>query len=108
MAFKLAQKPSYTVPVKVHTPNDKGSFDTSEFKVQFKRTSMEELNALKDTEQVDVMRSVIVGFSDLLDEDDKAVDFNEINLSALLNIPQALQALKLAFWDSIFKAETKN
>ena len=35
MAFKLAQKPSYTVPVKVHTPNDKGSFDTSEFKVQF-------------------------------------------------------------------------
>ena len=108
MAFKLAQKPSYTVPVKVHTPNDKGTFDTSEFKVQFKRTTMEELNALKDIEQVDVLLGVIVGFSDLLDENDKPVDFNDINLSALLDIPQAQLALKQAFWESIFKAETKN
>lgn len=108
MAFKLAQNPSYTTPVQVFTPNDKGGFDSSTFKAIFKRCDMTELEALQEKEQIDVQRAVLVGFSDLLDEDDKELEFNETNVKALLAIPQARAALAKAFWASIFKAETKN
>jgi len=108
MAFKLAQNPTYTVTVKVSTPNDKDTFDTSEFKAKFKRVKFSELESLREKTQVDVIREVLVGFSNLLDDDNKEVDFNESTLNALLEIPQALAALSESFWTSIFKAKEKN
>lgn len=108
MAFKIAQKPTYKTAVKVYTPNDNSGFDTSEFKAEFKRVGMDELEVLKELTQVEVMQKVLVGFSDLTDEDNKPLDFNEVNLNSLLDIPQALTALKEAFWASIFKAKEKN
>ena len=108
MAFKIAQKASYKASVKVFTPNDNNGFDTSEFKAEFKRVGMHELEALKELTQVEVIKSVLIGFTDLVDEDNKPVDFNELNLNALMDIPQALSALSEAFWTSIFKAKEKN
>lgn len=108
MAFKLAQKNSYKVKVKVQTPNDNNGFDTSEFTAEFKRVGMQELEQLKDLTQKEVIKTVLVGFADLLDEDNKAVDFNEVNVDSLLDIPQAQLALTEAFWSSIFKAKEKN
>lgn len=108
MAFKIAQKPSYEVTVKVSTPNDKNGFDTSEYKARFKRVGMDELDELRQLPQREVLQRVMVGFSDLLDEDDAQIDFNEINFNTLLNIPQALNATAEAFWESIFKAKAKN
>lgn len=108
MAFKIAQKPTYKVTVKVLTPNDKDGFDTSNFKAEFKRVSMDDLEKLREKTQAEVMKEVLTGFSDLLDEDDNPVDFNDITLQALLNIPQALSGLTEAFWSSIFKVKEKN
>lgn len=103
MAFKIALNPSYTTTVKVNTPNDKDGFDTSEFKVKFKRVKLDELNALRQLTNLEAMKKVIVGFSELEGDDGKELDFNEVTLDALLNIPQALQALSEAFWVSLFK-----
>ena len=108
MAFKIAQKASYKVSVKVQTPNDNNGFDTSEFKAEFRRVGMQELDQLRELSQREVMEKVLVGFADLLDADNKELDFNELNLKALLDIPQAQLALTEAFWGSIFKAKEKN
>lgn len=108
MAFKIAQKATYRVAVKVQTPNDNNGFDTSEFKAEFRRVGMQELDQLRELSQREVMEKVLVGFADLLDADNKELDFNELNLKALLDIPQAQLALTEAFWGSIFKAKEKN
>jgi len=110
MAFKIAQTPSYKTPVKVATPNGKGGFDISEFKAEFKRLTFDELVELKASEKThkEALLEVLVGYSDLTDEDDQPLDFNEANVKSLLNIPQALAALAEAFWSSIYKAKEKN
>lgn len=108
MAFKIAQKNSYKVAVKVQTPNDKNGFDTSEFTAEFKRVGMAELEQIKELTQKEVIKKVLVGFTDLLDEDNNALDYNETNVDALLDIPQAQLALTEAYWSSIFKAKAKN
>lgn len=108
MAFKLAQKPTFTARVKVETPNQKGGFDRSEFQVVFKRVNMDEVEEYRSMKAVDVLTKTITGWHDLIDDDNKEVDFNDDNLSALLQIPQALTALSESFWTCQFKAKEKN
>jgi hypothetical protein len=108
MAFKIALNPSYTVTVKVELPNDRDGFDKSEFKAKFKRCTVAELDDLREKPMDEALKSVLVGYSNLLDEDNKEVEFNDDNLNALLAIPQARIALNEAFWLSIFKAKEKN
>ena len=108
MAFKLTQKPTFTVPVKVYMPNDKGTFDVSDFNVVFHRPNLEELDELREMKPRDAMTKTIVGWDNLVDEGNAQVGFNEDNLQALLVIPQALKAVNEAFWNSLFKAAEKN
>jgi hypothetical protein len=108
MAFKITQKPTFISRVTVETPNLKGGFDKSHFNVEFKRCGMDEIEELKKVPQKEVLEKVVVGWSELLDDDNAAVDFNETNLQALLNISPALIALGEAFWTSLFKAREKN
>lgn len=107
MAFKITQKPVYTIPVVVHTPKDGGGFDASKFKAKFKRVDMAELEELRGLPQLEVQQRVLIGF-DELEDDEGLVEFSDETKAALLNIPQALQALSEAFWGSIFQAKTKN
>ncbi len=108
MAFKLAQNPSYIATVKVSMPNDKDGFDTSEFKAKFKRPSTEEIKKFGDKTKEEVVKEYLVGFTNLLDENNQEVDFNEDNLNALIAIPQALDALFQTFQTTLFKAREKN
>lgn len=108
MAFKIAQKPTFIARIKVETPNQKGGFDRSEFQAEFKRVGMEEIDDLRKLPQAEVQEKVLVGWTELIDEDNKPVDFNEDNLRVLINIPQALAALGEGFWGSLFKAKEKN
>ncbi|MDF3024803.1 MAG: hypothetical protein K0R10_2164 [Alphaproteobacteria bacterium] len=108
MAFKLTQKPTFVSRVTVETPNQKGGFDRSAFNVEFRRAGMDEIEELKKLPGKEVMEKVLVGWSELLDDDNQPVDFNDDNLRALLNIPPALLAMSAAFWESLFKAREKN
>lgn len=108
MAFKLTQKPTFTVVVKVDTPNDKGGFDRSDFKAKFKRVTMDEMEELRPKSQREVMREVLAGWEDLVDEGNQAVDFNPEHVDVLLNIPPALTALAESFWGNVVKAREKN
>jgi hypothetical protein len=108
MAFRITQKPTFISRVIVETPNLKGGFDKSSFNAEFKRCGMDEIEELKKLPQKEVQQQVLVGWSELIDDDNNAVDFNEANLNALLNISPALIALGESFWGSLFKAREKN
>jgi hypothetical protein len=108
MTFKLTQTPTFTVVVKVDTPNEKGGFDRSDFKAKFKRVTTDEMDELRTKLQRDVMREVLVGWDGLVDDAGQAVDFTSEHVDALLNIPPALAALADAFWNNIVKAREKN
>lgn len=108
MAFKISQKPTFITRVTVETPNQKGGFDTSHFNAEFKRIGMDVMEELRGKKQAEVLREMLVGWTDLLDDANEQVPFNDDNIVVLLNIPQALAGLSEAFWGSIFKAKEKN
>jgi hypothetical protein len=108
MAFKLTQKPTFKLKVKIYTPNEKGTFDTSELDVIYKRPNLSDLDELRELPGKEAMQKVIAGWEDMVDEDGQEVGFNDDNLQALLMIPQALKAINEAFWQGLFKAAEKN
>lgn len=106
--FKITQKPTFISRVTVETPNLKGGFDRDSFEVEFRRADMDEVEELKKVPQREVLERVVVGWKDLVDNDNQQVDFSDANLQALLKIPPALIALGEAFWTSLFRAKEKN
>lgn len=108
MPFVLAQKPSYRTKVEVDLPNELGTYDSSSFMARFKNVSQDELERLRDKSQLEVLKEVLIGWDDMLDESKNPVPYDEVNRTALLAIPQARIATFFAFWGSIFKAREKN
>ena len=108
MAFKIAKTPTFTALVTVETPNTKGGHDLSKFSAIFRRVDNSKLDELRGLKQREVQDRVLVGWEDFLDDDNQPVDFNADTLSALLDVPEALYGLTLAFWGSVVKAREKN
>lgn len=108
MAFIIAVTPSYKVKVTVELPNEAGKIEKSDFMAQFKRVSMDDLDDLRKMPQKEVLETVLIGWTGLLDENKESVPFNPANFAVVLAIPQAFSALADAFWSSIFKAKEKN
>ncbi len=110
MAFKTAQKPTFSAKVEVNIPNDKGGFDKSTFIAKFKRLPTTELQELREKTMlnVDFVRQVLVGW-EMKDEDTKEdVPFSAEALDAVLEIAPTPHATVLAFWESVNGARTKN
>lgn len=108
MAFKISLKPTFVSRVTVESPNQKGGFDTSTFNAEFKRVTMDELDELRALGQREVMRRVLVGWTDFLADDNEPVPYNDDTLLVLVNTPEALAGLGKAFWSSVIKASEKN
>ena len=108
MAFILTQKPTFKAPVKVFMPNDNGGHTESTFKATFRLIDIDELTSLRELKPAEVLRKVMVGFDELIDEDKNKVEFNEDNFSALLLIPQAVSAAYRSFQDNLIIAKEKN
>lgn len=108
MAFKITKKPIFTAQVEVYTPNEKCGHDLSKFTARFNRIDMHQLDKLREKKQPEVMREVLAGWEDFNDEENNPVPFTPENLETLINIPEALQGLSLAFWENVVKGRTKN
>jgi len=106
--FIIDLSPTYSVPVNVETPNEKGTFDKSKFTANFKRCDIDQLDELRKLSQRDVLKEVLVGWSNLVDKEKQEVPFTPVTRDVVLQIPQALFALAEAFWGSIHKAKEKN
>lgn len=108
MSFCIAVKPTYPWPVKVSMQDGKGGFTTSTFKAIFARQSVDEIEEIKSLQTKEALKRVLVGWSDLVDEDGVAVEFNDENFERLISILPALKGLVDAFWESLAKAKEKN
>lgn len=108
MAFIIDLTPTYAIRVDVEIPNQKGKLDKSSFMAEFKRLELEELDELRKKPQREVIKEVLVGWSELLDKDRQPVPYNEATQAALLAIPQATMAMIEKFWESVYKAKEKN
>jgi hypothetical protein len=106
--FKLSLTDTYTVKIVVEIPNLKGKTDKSDFMAEFKRCDIDKLDELRALPQRDVIREVLVGWTDLVGDDNQPVLFSTVTRDAVLAIPQAVFALIEAFWGSIHKAKEKN
>ncbi|UUZ68078.1 phage tail assembly chaperone [Polaromonas sp. P2-4] len=110
MAFKRTQNPTFTTPVTVNVPNEKGGFDKSTFVARFKRTTTDETAALREMglSNKEVVRRQLTGW-ELKDADTQEdVPFTQENLEALLQIEPTPLATALAFWEAVNGARSKN
>lgn len=113
--FVIAQKPTYTIPVKVLIPSDKGKTTSHTFTAEFRRMSMreiEEMNArLKEQTITDtqLLQDVMVGWGeDVQDADGNPLPFTERNFEALLDVYPTRGTLVKAFMESLSSASAKN
>ena len=73
MSFIRKKVSAYPWPVEIRKPSEEvvGEFETQKFTIRFKRLAKKELNDFQEKEDYDALKSIIVGWSDIKDEDDK-------------------------------------
>lgn len=111
--FKLTQSQSYTWPVSVNIPTDKGQFEKQTFDGEFKRMSDSRLKEIRTKVEADEMtdadfsREVMVGWRGV-SEDGTEVPFSQAALDQLLDIPGVSAAIVMAVIESLSGLKRKN
>lgn len=93
--FKINETPTFTHPVKIQVPADEGHREDT-IRVSFKALADDELamfNTATLGGQKDLLRTVIVSLRDIVDEDDKEIEFSPALLEQLLGKSWARMAL---------------
>jgi len=114
MTFILAQKPSYTWPVKYTAAGDNGKTQSSDFLAEFKRlpqSRLDEIYQRAQTETIDdeaFIAEILLGWSGIKDADGQDVPFNDLHRRVLLDLPGMRAAIVDAFFHSIRGAPRKN
>lgn len=108
MAFRITQKPTFKARAYVEMPNSKGGFDSSNFLVEFKHITTEQHTQYVKDSPLEFLPPLIVGWDELIDDDNQQVPFNETNLQMVMAIPNAVIGIKNAFWGAVSKAKEKN
>ena len=82
MSFIKKKVSAYPWPVEIRKPSEEviGEFETHKFTIRFKRLAKKELNDFQEKEDYDALKSIIVGWSDIKDEEDKDIPFSQKNL----------------------------
>lgn len=106
--FKIARTPTFKARVDVVTANNKGGVDRSHFMAEFSRSDVSELETLRKMKPREIMERKLVGWSDLIDENNQQVEFTELNKEIVFSIPEALLAMTQTFLDTVVIAREKN
>ena len=110
MAFKIAKNPQFTHTVPVLVPVDDGHQEQS-MKVRYRVRTVDDLNAHdrstpEGTEAF--LRSIIVRFEDVVDEDGVEMPSDEALVDRLLAFPFVRMAVVQGYFDAVNKARTGN
>lgn len=119
MALILKKEDVYLWPVNFSMPVDDGKHEKVNFKCKFKRikqTEVEKYQQKFSTTDLKKMfeaarecaKKVVVGWTDVMDEDGNQIDFNEENLNELLEIPALSIAVSTSYVNSLTEAKRKN
>lgn len=113
--IKISQKPTYTAPVNVDLPSDKGQVNKIVFTAQFRRVSQDEVEKIHERiaegtiNDAKLVSEVLVGWgTDVQDDDGNPLEFNDENRAALLNIYPVKPSIVKAFFASLSGAKAKN
>ena len=101
--FKITKNPTFTHTVPVRVPVD-GGFENESMKVKFKLLDddvMATYNTSTMQGQKDFLDAAIVSISDLVDAENKPVDFNDKIKKQIIGLPYARNALLKGYTDGI-------
>ena len=120
--FKISTiNQTYRTPITVDVPTGDGKSVAHKFAVMFARLPQDELDDLyrrmnpakldegeKQLTDDELLAKVVTGWEDVLDDQDRPLEFNPDNFTALKNIYPTRSTLVQAFFDSIKTAKRKN
>jgi hypothetical protein len=126
MAFVLKQSDSYKWPVTFKLPIDGGKYEKQTFEAEFKRLPQARLNQIQEavqdraravalndhldgliTDQA-VADEILVGWSNVLDEDGDEIAYSAASKQLLLEVPALASAIIVAFFESVTGNKLKN
>ena len=82
MAFIRRKSKAYPWPVEIKRPSETnaGEFETEKFTIKFKRLSKKELDSFSKADEDKALEKIVVGWSDISEEDGTEIPFTKTNL----------------------------
>lgn len=123
MAFVLKQSATYTWPITLVLPVDGGRRDKHTFDGEFRRlpqtrineivklAQLQERGKLADDEELrdqDAAKEILVGWSNVVDDEGEEVPYSDAALNQLLEIPTVAGQIVRTWFDSLEVAKRKN
>mgnify|MGYP001195235295 FL=1 len=107
MALVFKKIAEYEWPVKVKIPN-KGKYIESTFTATFKNVGRKSFNDLIEGGDDNFVKTVLLGWSGLNDEDGSVLEFNDENFEAILDNQFYVTGIIAAYGESMQGALAKN
>tara|TARA_R100001443_G_C3328192_1_gene171724 strand:+ start:148 stop:480 length:333 start_codon:yes stop_codon:yes gene_type:complete len=110
MSFVRKKITAYPWPVEVKKPSETtpGEFETSTFIIKFKRLKKSELVKFEADQDYAALKKIIVGWSQIQDEDGKDIVFSDKELKAFSEDVDWVAGVVTAFTDFYQNAQGKN
>jgi hypothetical protein len=83
MSFVAKKVASFKWPVSVSVPND-GKYESHTFTAVFKSLKKSEIDSLEN-DDAKFIKGVLLGWEDVLDENNEEIPFNKENLAAMID-----------------------
>ena len=107
MALVFKKVTEYDWDVTVQTPY-KGKFKKETFTAKFKNVSRKDFDKMIDGGDDNFVRTVLIGWSGIKDEEGNDVVFDEDNLESIMENHYIVQAIIVAYGESMKGASEKN
>lgn len=109
MTFKLAAVRTFKSKIQVRMPNDNGSHTVMTFTALFKALKISEANRLQETNpELPVLKEVLIGFEDVVDESGAQVAYSEEARDLLLDEPLVAAELLRVYAREAMQGRQKN
>ncbi len=108
--FKLTKKPEFIHEVRVKVPVD-GGFEEQTFKTRFWAMTFEQTDkfALGESDgMLSFLKLCIQEIYDIVDDDGKALDYNDKLRDQMLGLPYVRSALLETYLDATLRGRAKN
>lgn len=108
MAFVRKKVKTFKWPVKVEEPADGGDFENSTFDAVFKRVARSEFQKLADKGDLDLLKSVLIGWEGIEKEDGKPLPFSQAAMKEFIDDPYWVRGVLNAYMETLEGAKLGN
>ena len=110
MAFVRKKVASYKWPVTIESPSQEGigTFEIQEFEGLFERLGRSKISKLADAGDAQLIEAVLMGWSDIKEEDGTEISFSSKTRKEFLDDPYWCRGVVMSYLDSLEGASAKN